>query len=233
MKNKITAVILAGGRGERMQAELPKQFLFLAGQEIITRTLKCFEKSPIVSEIIIVCFEDYIDKTKALIDENNIRKVSKVIPGGKTRQESSFLGVKSCSSDTEIVLIHDAVRPFVSEKIIKDVSEGAAVTGAAAPVIDMTDTVVSKKDDLVGSIPDRTGLKRIQTPQAFRYDMIRKAHQMAKDKGTTDATDDCTLVLNMPGSVKAVGGSAYNLKITDGIDLETAEALLASGKADL
>ncbi|MBD3380144.1 MAG: 2-C-methyl-D-erythritol 4-phosphate cytidylyltransferase [Candidatus Omnitrophica bacterium] len=226
MDNKTIAIIVAGGTGKRMGSHIPKQFLDLAGKPVIIHTLEKFEKSPLVDGIVIVSHADHIEKTEKLAKEHDISKLLKVVAGGETRQASSYNGLKACTEGTEIVLIHDAVRPFIDDRIIKDVLEAARVTGAATTVIESTDTIVFAEDDIIEDIPPRSQVKRVQTPQGFKYGVILKAHEDAIAEGVADYTDDCGLILVRGGSVKIVPGAFENLKITDKIDLLMAESLV-------
>ncbi|MFH1665720.1 MAG: 2-C-methyl-D-erythritol 4-phosphate cytidylyltransferase [Candidatus Omnitrophota bacterium] len=226
MGKRTVAIILAGGAGKRMGADIPKQFLELAGKPIIIHTLEKFDRSADVSDIVIVCHKSGIERLKDLIKKNNIEKVFKIVPGGTTRQESSFIGVKNCPPGTSLVLIHDAVRPFVDERIIKDVAAAAQEEGAAGAVIDEDDTVVVERDSYVLEVPDRSVLKKIQTPQGFRYDLIFAAHEKALENKSACFTDDCSLVIAMGEPVKLVEGAARNIKITDKEDLFLAEMLM-------
>ncbi|MFH1798714.1 MAG: 2-C-methyl-D-erythritol 4-phosphate cytidylyltransferase [Candidatus Omnitrophota bacterium] len=216
---KITAIILAGGVGRRMRAKVPKQFLKLSGEPIIIRAIGHFEKSPLISDVIVVCHKGYTGKLKRLIKTAGIKKVSKVVEGGKTRQESSFLGIKSCAEDTRYVLIHDAVRPFISSKIISSTLNAAKKTGASCPVIDTEDTIVVQKNNFIESVPDRQRLKRVQTPQGFCYKTIYDAHAWARENSIKNTTDDCSLIITKGAQVRLVKGSILNIKITTQADL--------------
>lgn len=229
MGKKITVIIVAGGTGTRMGTDIPKQFLELAGKPVIMHTLQKFEDSRDVKDIVVVCHSDHIEKMKEIIVRAGMNKILKIVPGGETRQASSYAGVKACPVDTEVVLIHDSVRPFINERIISDTISAAEKEGAAGVVIDIDDTVVSSEGDIVSDIPDRKTLKRVQTPQGFRYDTILRAHEEALEKGITDSTDDCGLVFNTGGAVRTVKGSAYNIKITGPSDLDLAENFISSG----
>ena len=223
MDRKAVAIILAGGVGKRMKAAEPKQFIELAGRPMIIYTLERFDANDLVSDIVIVCLEEKIKALDRIVHGNNIKKLYKIVPGSSTRQGSSFNGVKSCPPGTEYVLIHDAVRPFVSGKIIEDVLTAAVEAEAAGPVIDTGDTIIVAEGEYIRDIPERGILKRIQTPQCFRYETILKAHENAIKKGIKNATDDCALVLAMGKPVKTVEGSGYNTKITDSSDIVVAE----------
>jgi len=227
---KAVAIILAGGTGERMNGTTPKQFLELGGRPVIVRTLEQFERNALISRIVVVCHKDHVKELDGLVKQNGIKKVCTIVRGGKTRQESSYIGVRSCPPDTELVLIHDAVRPFVDERIIKDTLSAAGKSGAAGPVIDAADTIIIKRGDFIEGIPDREDVKRMQTPQGFRYGTILKAHQWALKNGIKDSTDDCGLVLGTGAPVKAVNGSAGNIKITDRADMFLAERFVSPEK---
>lgn len=219
MKEKITAIILAGGMGKRMAAKVPKQFLPLRRKPILLYSIECFEQNPLISDIIVVCRKEYLNKTEKIIIKANIKKIFKVVPGGKTRQESSFIGIKNAPSGTAFALIHDAARPFIDNTIISDVLKAAKKSGASCPVIDTEDTIVIQKNNLIESIPDRRNLKRVQTPQGFCYKTIYNAHEWAKKKEIKNATDDCYLIKTRGRKVQLVKGSIHNIKITTQADL--------------
>jgi len=224
--NKTTAIILAGGLGKRMKTKVLKQFLPLAGIPVIVHAISKFENSRLVSNIVIVSHRSYIKRLEGLIKKNAFRKIYKIVPGGETRQESSFIGIKNCPAGTELVLIHDAARPFVSEKIIKNVLKAAKSCGAAEPAINVDDTIIETDGAFLKNIPERDNLKRVQTPQAFRYKTILKAHEDALKRKTAGLTDDAALVLAMELPVRVVEGEACNLKITGRLDMIMAEKIL-------
>jgi 2-C-methyl-D-erythritol 4-phosphate cytidylyltransferase len=226
MKEKAAAIVLAGGSGIRMNTALPKQFMELAGKPVIIHSLEKFDRSALISDIVIVCVADHIRDLNALINKYCLKKVYQVIAGGKTRQESSSKGLKNCPQNTEFVLIHDAARPFVEEKIIEDVLNAAKDTGAAGPVIDIDDTVVAEQNGRIKDIPARDTLKRIQTPQGFRYKTIIEAHKNAAEEGIRDASDDCSLVVAIGRPVTLVRGALSNIKITTPADMFLAERFL-------
>lgn len=224
-KEKIVALVLAGGTGERMGSNLPKQFLELGGKPLIMHSVLKFEESPVVSDIIIVCHKSHIVTMKSMLEHSGVKKLQGIIPGGNSRQASSLAGIKACSSDTSIVLLHDAARPFLTDSIIEDVARAAKSVGAAGPAIDMQDTVVEEENGLVKNIPPRSALKRIQTPQAFKYELILKAHEEAARAGHTDYSDDCGMILAIGEPVKLSAGDTRNIKITDKKDLHIAEGM--------
>ena len=223
---KITAIILASGKGERLKNEIPKQFTKLAGYPVILHTLKSFQSSEYIDEIIILTVQEYIKETEKLCLKHNISKTSKILRGGSTRQRSSEIGIKACNEDTAYVLIHDAVRPFISLKIIEDLVIKVKKHKCVDTIIPTADTIVEiNSKGYINSIPDRTNLKRGQTPQAFEYKLIRDAHSNARKKKIRGATDDCSLVLKLNKKVFTVPGDVQNIKITYPLDLELADKL--------
>jgi 2-C-methyl-D-erythritol 4-phosphate cytidylyltransferase len=225
------AIVLAGGVGERMNAPVPKQFLDLGGRPIIIRTLEKFDASPMISEVVVVCHEGHVGTLSTLVEKFGIKKTRVILPGGETRQESSQIGIRNCPDGTEYVIIHDAVRPFLDEIMIEDTLKAAEAAGAATTVIGTTDTMVVSRDGFMVEISAREHLKRVQTPQGFRYSTIVEAHEWADANGVTNASDDCGLVLGMGMTVRTVDGSPFNIKITDVEDLSIAEMFLKKGAA--
>lgn len=221
---KTIGIILAGGTGERMGGDMPKQFVELAGKPVIAYSVETFDKSPSIDEIIIVCHGEHIGRMTDIVDGIKPRKGCSIIPGGRTRQESSYNGVKACPKDTEYVLIHDAARPLVDAGVIQRVLAGAKETGAAMPVIDIEDTVVVEEDGMVREMMDRKKLKRVQTPQGFKYDIILKAHDWCLKENIAGSTDDCGMILSISKHVEVVTGSLSNMKITSEVDLRLVEA---------
>jgi 2-C-methyl-D-erythritol 4-phosphate cytidylyltransferase len=226
MKEKVIGIILAGGVGKRMGTRTPKQFLKLSGKPIILYSLLAFEKSDVIDKIVVVCNKDHAKRLNNLVRASKLKKVYKIVPGGSTRQRSSFNGIKVCPADTKYVLIHDAARPFVTGKLIKDVLEATVRCGAAAPAIDPSDTVVVQEEGLIRNIPDRRTIKMIQTPQGFCYARILDAHKKARDNGTYNFTDDLGLVKALKFKAETTKGSRKNLKVTDKSDLLVLKALL-------
>ena len=222
---KVTGIILAGGVGVRMESDLPKQFIEINGKPIILYSVETFIKNQSIDEIIIVCNKDNIDRLKSILKKAGLfEAVFKIVSGGETRQKSAKLGITGVSSDTDIILLHDSSRPFVTDKIIEEVSQAALKYGSATPVISVTDTIVTtKNDDLVEGIPPRETIKRVQTPQAFQYKIIIDAHTWAEEKGYNNFTDDCGIVIKKGEQVKMVPGDEKNIKVTSSIDLVSAE----------
>jgi 2-C-methyl-D-erythritol 4-phosphate cytidylyltransferase len=218
--HRIGALILTGGSGSRFGGDLPKQFLFLCGKRVYLHTLEVFEKIGLFDEIVLVCHPEWLD----IVCQE--APSARIISGGATRQESAYLGLQGFAKQPEIVCIHDAVRPFVSPRILQENVEQALRHGAVDTCIPSADTLVyAPQGKTIASIPKREEFLRGQTPQTFRYPLIWHAHQ----KALTDqvhATDDCSLVLRQGHPIHVVAGSEENIKITTTRDLLLAEALL-------
>ncbi len=226
---KNLALILAGGSGTRIEEDFPKQFLILAGKTILQHTIEKFENHPDINHIFIVTNEAFYHKTEEIVQNSGYQKVVKILKGGETRQESSCIGVTAAApEDYENVLIHDAARPFISKKIIDDLLEKLNTYSAVNVAILSPDTIIEiKKNNLIKKVLNRNFLRRVQTPQAFKLDLIQKAHRLAKENNIVDATDDCSLILNLKlAPVYVVKGSPLNIKITYPIDLHLAREIL-------
>jgi 2-C-methyl-D-erythritol 4-phosphate cytidylyltransferase len=215
------AILLMGGKGTRFNSVLPKQFHFLAGKKIYEHTLERFLASGLFSEIILVCASEWIEQVQKEITSPHVR----VVAGGETRQESSYLGLLACGSSTEYVMIHDAVRPFVSFEILKNNAIECQKYHAIDTCIPSADTIVFAPSlEQIEKIPPRAHYLRGQTPQSFAYPLILEAHLAAQKKGVS-STDDCTLVLSLGKPVHLVQGDESNIKITTDLDLYLAEQL--------
>jgi 2-C-methyl-D-erythritol 4-phosphate cytidylyltransferase len=233
MKSNL-ALILAGGRGSRIRNELPKQFLLLKGKTILQYTIGAFENHPAIDHIFLATHGEFYEKTEQIVKRSGYRKVVKILEGGTERQDSSRIGVTAASvEDYENVLIHDAARPFVSNKIISDILEKLDTYSAVNVAIMSSDTIIEVDENLlIKSVPDRKYLRRVQTPQGFKLELIQRAHRLAREKGIVDATDDCSLVLKLKlADIYVVEGSPLNIKITYPSDLDIAEKILAMEEA--
>ena len=220
------AVILASGMGIRFQDTQPKQFMKLAGLPVLVHTLKIFQNSTSIDGIVIVSHEDFIDHVWMLVNRYSISKVEKVVSGGRTRQESSRIGVECCNGKTGFVLVHDSVRPFLTHKVLENLVVAVRLHKAVDTVIPSADTLVEvDADGYIKNIPDRSKFRRGQTPQAFSLELIREAHRRAMRDGIDNATDDCALVLRLGHPVFTVAGDEQNIKITYPLDLHLADKL--------
>lgn len=225
---KNLAIILAGGTGSRIKGDLPKQFFLLAGKTILQHSIEKFENHPGIDHIFLVNHGDFLNKTKEIVRKSGHKKVIKILEGGQTRQDSSRIGVTAANpGEYENVLIHDAARPFVSKKIIDDILTALNTYTAVNIAIPSPDTIIEiNHHNLVKNVPDRTFLRRVQTPQAFKADLIQNAHRLALEKGINNATDDCSLILKLKlADIYVVEGSPLNIKITYPMDLQIAEKI--------
>jgi 2-C-methyl-D-erythritol 4-phosphate cytidylyltransferase len=232
MMKKNLAIILAGGTSSRIDGDLPKQFFTLAGKTILQHSIEKFEHHPCIDHIFLVIHEKFLNKAEEIVRKSGHKKVVKILPGGQTRQESSRIGVTAANpGEYENVLIHDAARPFVSKKNIDDIFAALNTYEAVNIAVPSPDTIIEINDkNLVKNIPDRKYLRRVQTPQGFKWDLIQKAHQLALEKGITNATDDCSLILTFKlADIYVVEGSEKNIKITYHWDLQIAEKMIVNG----
>lgn len=215
---KVTGIILMGGTGVRFGSDVPKQFHLLHGKKIYLHTLEVFAQSHLFDAVILVCHPDWIP----LVEKETHQYHVKVIAGGKTRQESSYLGLLACSQVTNYVVIHDALRPFVSQEILQRNVDQVKISQAVDTCIPSSDTIVHSKDGLmIDQIPLRKEYFRGQTPQSFSYSLILEAH---KKTARTDVSDDCSLVLELGLPITLVLGEEKNMKITTEFDLLFASA---------
>jgi 2-C-methyl-D-erythritol 4-phosphate cytidylyltransferase len=220
---KTAVLIPAAGMGRRMGNSIPKQLLELQSKPILIHTLEKFEACDPVQEICVVVPVDRIDEIGQLLKQWNIQKAKYVIAGGEERTDSVHRGLEVLDSSTDIVLIHDAVRPFVSVQKIRDVIQAVCDYGAALLAVPATATVKQVRKGLVQSTLDRSQIWLAQTPQGFRFDLIRQAYEKAVKNGIR-ATDDAALVEQLGHPVHVIRGDETNIKITTPTDLAIAEA---------
>ena len=231
MKPICTAVIVAAGKGRRMGTEVSKQFLPLCGKEILAHSVEKFEKAENIRDIVLVTGEDSLQDVREMSQEYGWKKIVSVVAGGKERQDSVWNGLQAVSADTDIILIHDGVRPFVTEDILNHSIETAVEMGGCVAGVPAKDTIkVCNGENIAVSTPDRSTLWQIQTPQTFRKDLILQAYQKAKAEGFV-GTDDASLAEYSGCSVKVIMGSYRNIKITTKEDLLIGEAFLKEEQA--
>lgn len=222
----VGAVIVGAGEGRRMGATVRKQFTKVGGKPIIAYTLEMFENSVQIDHIVAVVPKDAVDWVREeVVEAYGFRKIRAVVYGGETRQESVLNGLKALKEKTEIVLIHDAVRPLVSETLIRRVIDAARKTGAAITAVPARDTVKKVESGQIVGTLDRRLLWFAQTPQSFRYHIILGAHKRALEDHL-QATDDASLVENYGTKVAVAVGSYSNLKITSPEDMPLFEYFL-------
>jgi 2-C-methyl-D-erythritol 4-phosphate cytidylyltransferase len=228
---KVSAIIPAAGQGTRMGSSTPKQFLLLQGKPILHHTLRAFEASGQVDSVILVVPEkDFPAAKKEWLQGYDI--VTKIVIGGKERQDSVYNGFQALDCDTDVVLVHDGVRPFVDGDMIKRAIDAAKNFGAAITAVPVNDTIkLADAEGFVEKTVDRNGLWRIQTPQAFQYAVLKDAFQKAV-QDSYYGTDEGSLLEYAGKKVKIIEGSEMNIKITRQEDLILGEAILTSGKID-
>jgi len=224
---KSAAVIVSAGKGHRFAGEKKKQFSLLAGRPVLCHTLDKFETCPSIDSIQLVVGHEDLDYTlKEIVEAYRYKKVSKIVPGGKVRQESVKNGIETLPSDTDIVVIHDGVRPFVTYQMIEESIQAARQYKAAIVAMPVKETIkMAGPDRIVLKTLDRESLWQVQTPQTFQVDVIRKAFHKATEEGFV-GTDDASLVERMEIKVYIVSGSYENIKITTPEDLILANLLL-------
>lgn len=219
-----TAIIVAAGTGSRFAASQPKQFVEILGKPIIIHTLERFEACPAVDEIVLVLSLDGC-REFANLGHDGITKLRSVATGGKTRAESVRNGLNKVNAEiANVVAVHDGARPLVSVDEITRTIEKAAETGAACLVAEVTDTIKQIDGECITRTIDRERLRRALTPQAFRYDILKRAFG---DADLSEAiTDECYLVEKLGVNIAIVEGSSRNIKITRAEDLSLAETYL-------
>ena len=206
---------------------LPKQFLLLAGRPVFLHALDRIARCPAVDEIVVVAPRGQEDRLRSLMPEESSKPV-RIVPGGENRQESVRLGLEAVSEDSEMILIHDAVRPCVETDRIEALIDVVRESGAAVLAVPVKDTLKRVESGRIVETVDRGNLWQVQTPQGFRADWIRMAHDRACEEGWT-ATDDAALVEHLGHPVRGVLGDPRNIKITTPEDLVLAEKLMGSG----
>lgn len=220
------AVIVAGGRGVRMGADVPKQFLPLGGKPILARTLEPFLACAGVGEIVIAAPRAHIAETERIVASLVPAKPVRVVEGGRERQESVRLGIAALAGGADIVIVHDAVRPFITVGIIESCIAEAARSGAVTVARPMKETIKTVEGGMVTGTPDRARYWIVQTPQAFRSGLLIEAHERALADGFS-GTDDCMLVERLGHPVAVIEGSDTNIKITTPADFAAAGAILS------
>lgn len=221
------AVVLAGGTGSRMGIiDSPKQFIEIYGEPVIIHTIEAFEINDNIDAICVVCIKEWQNDLKIWLKDYDIRKVKWIADAGETRQLSSLNALNAIRgecSDDDYVIIHDAARPLVSQRIINENVEQVKKYGACDTVVPAHDTIIRSEDgEYLQSIPPRKELYMGQTPQSFKYSIIRKAYDdyyALDEKDRPVMTDDCGLVLNSGVKIGIARGDKINMKLTTMEDL--------------
>lgn len=219
----VSAVIVAGGSGTRFGGD--KLTAELGGEPVLAHSLRAFQNSSMVDEIVLVTREEAMMDMARMCKERAFSKVSQVVAGGATRVLSSYAGVMSVSEKAGIIAIHDGARPLVTERIIEDAVWQAYKNNCAVPAVPVRDTVKKAEKGIVTETPERSGLYAVQTPQCFQADLIRVALEDAV-RNAPQVTDDCMAVERLGGKIHLTEGSEENIKITTPLDLRLAELIL-------
>ena len=214
------AVILASGKGERFGSEVPKQFIKICAKTILEHSVEIFEQNEKIDKIIVVITPEYEQMANKVLSK--YKKICKILCGGKTRKESSYIGINSIEETEANVLIHDCARPLLSQNTLNKCIACLEKYDAVSVAVPATDTIIEVENDYIKNILQRSSLRNIQTPQCFRLSLIKKAHEIAKDDN--EFTDDCGLIMkhNM-GKIKIVESDNPNIKITYPCDIAYVE----------
>lgn len=229
-------IIIAGGVGARMGASIPKQFIIVNEKPIIVYTLEAFQKHPNIDYIVVVCLKGWEHILKAYAKQYNITKLKSIVPGGENGQASIKNGLNAASkiseSKDDIVLIHDAIRPMISEEVISDNIVKTEMYGNATTVVPCTTVVLEKlNEEYSENTIDRDTLLLTQTPQGFNLKEILDAHKKAKKLGITNSIASCDLYTKLGKKVYYSIGSETNIKLTRPDDIKIFKALLLLKKS--
>lgn len=219
---EVCALIPAGGIGVRLGHRTPKQFLALGGGSILGTTVRHFARHPAIGAVVVAAPAAHLERARRAVRDLDRGGIT-VVAGGSTRQESVWLALQAAPAEAAIVVVHDAVRPFITRGLIDAVVAAARDGGAAICALPIAETVKRVRDGRVETTVDRTDLWTVQTPQAFRIDLLREAHEKARRDGVV-GTDDAALVERLGHPVAVVRGLEDNVKITTPADLRRARA---------
>ena len=231
VEENIVCIVAAAGRGIRLGKEFPKSFYPVEGRTLLERSFENLVKWGRISDFVVMVPPGWEEKAEELLSKEKSSNGLKIMAGGKTRQESVAIGLKEVDGGS-LVLIHDACRPFVSPSLIERVVSGAMSSGAAVPVLQATDTLGRLRGEELEAILPRDRVVRIQTPQAFKAEILKEAFLAGKDLIGV-ATDESSLVLANDKPVKVVEGERWNIKVTVREDIDIITSFLAGRKLDL
>jgi ribitol-5-phosphate 2-dehydrogenase (NADP+) / D-ribitol-5-phosphate cytidylyltransferase len=230
------AVLLGGGVGTRIGLDIPKQLIKIAGRPILEHTLAALDSHPMVDQIIVMMAPGHLDAVRAIVASGGYDKVVSILEGAATRSETTMLALAQLPDEECNVLLHDAVRPLVTPRIIQECFDALEHHEAVDVAIPSADTIIEvTPDDIISDVPPRASLRRGQTPQAFRSSVIKRAYEIAREDPSFQATDDCTVVLRYLPEVPiwVVRGDERNMKVTDPIDVYLADKLFQLTSSDL
>lgn len=227
MKRNI-AVVLAGGSGRRMGTNVPKQYLEIRGRMVIEYAIDAFDRNEKIDEVAVVVSADNVDTMKEIADNNSWKKLAHILVGGKERYDSSLSAINAYKNEDCNIIFHDAARPLVTQKIIDDVVDklqSCQAVGVAQPSVD---TILFIEDGCIKSVPDRSTLRRAQTPQGFDINIIKNAYEIGLQDPAFRATDDCGIVLKYRPDIPIhiVDGDEACMKITYKEDTNILETYL-------
>ncbi len=224
--HRAASVVVAAGKGSRMGTSVKKQYLDLKGVPILIRTLKIFEESDEISETILVVSSEDIKYAQDLVDKYNLKKVFQIIPGGKTRSESVYNGLKKVSGDCDLVAVHDGARPLLSKSTLKKCIDFSKKHNSAVAAVKVKDTIkIVEENNVINKTLPRNKLWAVQTPQIFNRNLLLKCYKMAMAEGVS-ATDDASILEYYGYEVKVVEGEYDNIKITTPEDIILAERIV-------
>ncbi|MFH0787974.1 MAG: 2-C-methyl-D-erythritol 4-phosphate cytidylyltransferase [Pseudomonadota bacterium] len=230
---KTIALITAAGKGQRMQSEIPKQYLCLGDKPILVHTLQVFEECSAVDGIYLIVPQDQMAMVqKDIVERYQFKKILKLVRGGKMRQLSVWNGLQAIRSGCSIVVVHDGVRPFISCRLIEQSIEEAQKNGAAVVGVPAKDTVKRILDGKKVQTLQREEIWLAQTPQSFQLSLLKRAYQKAQQEDIL-GTDDASLVEGLGHPITLIKGDYSNIKITTPEDLAWAESFFSMGKKEL
>lgn len=227
LRKKSVAIIAAGGKGSRMELDYNKIFLSVNDKPILAYTLDIFEYASCIDAVILVCSEHDMPLCQEIVQDFGYDKVKTFVKGGTTRQESVRNGLNAINFPCDIVVVHDAARPLLTEQMLDSTIEEANRIGASSVGVSPVDTVKNVHNSTILGTVDRNSLILIQTPQAFRYDVLKRAHENAY-KNHQLVTDDCALCELINQTVTVVPGSKSNIKLTTPDDFAIISAYINS-----
>lgn len=230
------ALLTAAGSSTRMGQDIPKQFLTVNERPVIVYTMEAFQHHPEIDEIIVVCLQGWENVLRAYANQFNITKLQMIVPGGENGQESICNGIKALAQNHDIndlVLVHDGNRPFLPSEMISDCIATAKEYGCSVAAIPCQEAMVLTDDGVISKANiDRDRLKRTQTPHGFTLGKMCELHERAKEKGITNTTATCTLMMELGEPVYFYDGSEKNIKLTTLDDMDIFKALLMAKRAD-
>jgi len=223
------AIVPAAGSGNRLGSRRPKQFLQVAGVSLVVLTLRVLSGVREVGGIVVAAPPEAVEATRRLLERYRIPRIVGVVPGGRERQESVWLALQAVPASASLVVIHDAVRPFITRSLVASVIRAARRHGAATCGLPVAETIKQVRDGQVEGTVERERLWLVQTPQAFQRSLLCEAHEKARSDGFT-GTDDAVLVERLGVTVRMVPGLPENFKITTPGDLARARTFAARGR---